>query len=205
MSNIPAQTDWYALRVPATKELIARRMLELMGHRAHVPVERRECRASRYARRREEREMPAFPRYVFASFAKQPDWRALLTAPTIQDVVRRDGEPAAIKHRELEPFMEPIQQKNGTVTPSWVRVGKLVRVATGVFATYEAMVTFIDPKTSAVHVAVRILGKPLHMVLQLSDIGPLDTNSERSHNKHRPNRQQPHGAELRAKPATRPK
>ena len=98
--------DWYALVVPAQKELAVRSMLEKAGLEVIVPVEMKWKRKGRHVRRAGrmvECEYPLMPRYVFVGFNGEPNWWYLRNLEfadgrkVVQSVLGYGGMPRPLK------------------------------------------------------------------------------------------------------------
>jgi transcription antitermination factor NusG len=94
--------EWYALVVPAQKELAVRSLLAKAGLEVIVPVEMKWKRKGRHVRRAGrmvECEYPLMPRYVFVGFSGQPNWWVIRNyqfpdgSKMVQGVLGTNGMP----------------------------------------------------------------------------------------------------------------
>lgn len=161
---------WYAMLATRRREFIVRDEVEALGFECFTPIEVREPRRRRGARRRSAPvAFPRLPGYVFANFEQIP-WQQLVRVNDFRGFVRKsvDGAqvPAPIPWEQieaaralstLEVIMEP---EPGALAPLFK--GQAVKIVQGPFAGlpttvddvvkdhYKALVDFLG-KACAVH------------------------------------------------------
>ena len=101
------------------------------GVRAFVPVELRNIRVSRHAKKTREIKLALIPEYVFVQFDGLPDWRRVLNLRHVKGYVEFGGIAGEIKHAEMQPFLRAAKIEQ--FQRSALRVGDQCEVVPGLF------------------------------------------------------------------------
>lgn len=168
--------DWYAIVVPAQKELAVRSMLAKAGLEVIVPVEMKWKRKGRHVRRAGrmvECEYPLMPRYVFVGFERQPDWWYLRNLEfadgrkVVQSVLGTNGMPKPLT-REAVDALKGLQFAIPTFNPhKGVRVGDTAQFIYGPMRGQIAKVRKIVAKRARVLVELFNSWKEITVPLEL--------------------------------------
>lgn len=135
---------WYAFRVPPQKEFVAKEIMRRRGYNAIVPIEIKQCRPNRYAKRKEPKEYPMLLGYLFIEVPQRVPWYDLFRYRIVQGVVGMGGRPTTIPEAAIGSLME----KSGTDIPhvyakntrTSFGVGDDVVVTHGPFCGFEGKV-----------------------------------------------------------------
>lgn len=135
------QFDWYALRVPPSKEFVAREILKRKGVATFLPVERVWRRRNKYTKVKELRQFPLMPRYVFTGFPKRvPIWFDVFALPVITGVVGINGEPKKLDDegmgrimRLYENAIDAPKEQKWMATHNEFKIGDDVQIMGGPF------------------------------------------------------------------------
>jgi transcriptional antiterminator NusG len=172
--------QWYAVKVhkgreEAVKEVLERRVrleaLEVVVGRILIPVERVvEIRNGR----RVERTRKLFPGYLLCELVLDDRVLALLREiPGVSDFVRSGSAPVPLSPTEAERFVAgPAEGKVNVILPDF-DPGDRVRILRGAFAQMEGEVAEVLADTGQIRVRVAILGRPVFLDLEASEILPL--------------------------------
>jgi transcriptional antiterminator NusG len=173
----PGGLQWYVVKVhtgreEAVKEALERRArleaLEAVVGRVLVPVERvAEIRNGRRA----ERTRKLFSGYLLGELALDDRVLALFREiPGVSDFVRGGSAPLPVNPTEAERFVAgPSEGKVNVILPDF-DPGDRVRVHRGTFAQMEGEVAEVLADTGQVRVRLEILGRPVLLDVEASEV-----------------------------------
>ncbi len=176
----PGGLQWYVVKVhsgreEAVKEALERRArleaLEQEVGRVLIPVERvAEIRNGRRA----ERTRKLFPGYVLCELVLDDRVLSLFREiPGVSDFVRGGATPLPLSPVEAERFVAGQAEGEVNVILPDFDPGDRIRVLRGAFAQMEGEVAEVLAGTGQVRVRVEILGRPVLLDVEASDILPL--------------------------------
>lgn len=99
------ESIWHALCVPSLMEFVVADACEAVGVRAFVPVELRNIRVSRHAKKTREIKLALIPEYVFVQFEGAPDFARVTSLRHVKGYVKFGEVAGEIKHAEMVPFL----------------------------------------------------------------------------------------------------
>jgi len=159
-------------REEAVKEALQRRVrmeaLEEVVGRILIPVERvAEIRNGRRA----ERTRKLFSGYVLCEIVLDDRLLALFREiPGVSDFVRSGATPAPLAATEAERLVATQSEEKVNVIVPDFDPGDRVRILRGAFAQMEGEVAEVLPDTGQVRVRVAILGRPVLLDMEASEI-----------------------------------
>ena len=178
-SSAPCQPGfrWYAVKVHSNHEEALRERLErcvrleslgdLVG-RILIPVEKV---AEIHRGRRAERTRKLFPGYLLCEIV--PDdrvWALFRATPGVTDFVRSGSTPVPLSPTEAERFVAGPSEGQVKVILPELDPGDRVRVLRGTFAQMEGEVAAVLADTGQVRVRLAILGRPVLLDLEASEV-----------------------------------
>jgi transcriptional antiterminator NusG len=176
-SSAPGGWQWYTIKVQSGREDAVKQALQ---HRTHVecldgvvgrlllPVENvAEIRGGS----RVERTRKLFPGYLLCELVLDDRVEALFREiPGVSDFIRSGYAPMPLSPMEAERLLVgQSQSKVEVIVPAFER-GDRVRVLRGTFATIEGEVAEVLADTCRVRVRLTILGRPVLLDLEASEI-----------------------------------
>jgi transcriptional antiterminator NusG len=173
----PGGWQWYVIKVhsgreEAVKEVLERRVrleaLEEAVGRILIPVERvAEIRNGRRA----ERTRKLFSGYLLCELVLDDRVLALFREiPGVSDFVRGGSTPLPLNPTEAERFVAGQSEGNVKVILPDFDPGDRVRVLRGTFAQMEGEVALVLADTGQVRVRVEILGRPVFLDMEASEV-----------------------------------
>lgn len=166
---------WYVLRVELHSELAVDKLLQDANVEHWLPfmkVEKRR-RGGRKKARREAVSMLAWPGYMFVRVVPEAEaWAGLRTLKGIVGVLGADEKPFPVKHDkvlQLKVFLEGNVIAMGEIA-SLLKLGQMVKVNAGPFASHNGTVVEWDEDAGTVGVDVMIFGRAVPITLGLDQI-----------------------------------
>lgn len=130
-TTLPAGHQWLILTVPPSKERAAEVMLSAAGLTIFLPTEMRMRRVSRHANRREPREYPSLPGYVFLGIRDFIPWNEIRRYRIIQTILGLNGYPICLEEEAMQSMLGAMDE--ATAPPRQIAVGDHCRVLSGPF------------------------------------------------------------------------
>lgn len=98
--------EWYALSVASQRERAVFHELDDIGVVPFCPMMTRNVRVSPFSKRREERQFPKIPGYVFVGFQGPEDWWLVKDVDRVRGRVGFDGQPSVIPCAQIQSLMD---------------------------------------------------------------------------------------------------
>jgi transcriptional antiterminator RfaH len=154
---------WYALNSKPMKEAFLSTQLALRRLESYFPAIR-----VKPVNPRARKIKPYFPGYVFARIDLEHEQRERFWFPGLAGVVSFDGIPSAVPDSLMDTIRRKVDQINASgVEPlSELQPGDTVRIQSGPFSGYEAILDARLSGAARVRLLLMILNKP-HMSLEL--------------------------------------
>jgi transcriptional antiterminator NusG len=137
-----------------------------------MKIEKRR-RSGRKKTAREALSMLAWPGYIFVRVVPSPEaWAGLRMVKGIVGVLGADEKPFPVKHEkvlQLKVFLEGNVIAMGEIA-SLLKLGQMVRINEGPFATHNGFVSEIDDEVGQLTVDVYIFGRAVPITLGLDQI-----------------------------------
>ncbi len=155
-SQIPADPQWYCVRVRPKQEAVTARMLRAeMGLEVFCPF-------VRFKRARRGGTMwvteGMFPGYLFGRFAFAESHRHVLSISGVSSIVRFGERPAVVPGAIVEELRAHVTGEETIVIPQEIAAGSEVRIVGGVYAGVTAVVSRVMPARERVAVLLEVLG-----------------------------------------------
>lgn len=151
---LPTDYQWLVLTVPPTKERLAENMLSGAGLTIFLPTEMRMRRVSRRAKRRELREYPTLPGYLFLGIRDFIPWYDIHRYTIIQTILGLNGSPICLEEEAMLKMLGAIAEKNAP--PRQIAVGDHCRVLSGPFVNHRVRIEEI--KGESVKIIISLFG-----------------------------------------------
>jgi transcription antitermination factor NusG len=152
-STLPTGYQWLVLLVPPAKERTAEVMLSAAGLTIFLPTEVRMCRVSRHAKRREPREFPALPRYLFLGVRGFIPWNDIRRyRAVIQQVLGWNGNPICLEEEAMVKMLTAMGEMEAAANarPRQITVGDHCRILSGPFANHKVRIEEIRGKRARI-------------------------------------------------------
>ncbi|TIT33828.1 MAG: hypothetical protein E5W76_25505 [Mesorhizobium sp.] len=166
---------WYVLRVALQSEMAVDKLLEDANVEHWLPF-MKVADKRRSGRKKEARKpisMLAWPGYMFVRVDPTAEaWAGLRTVKGIVGVLAAGEKPFPVKHEkvlQLKVFLEGNVMAMGEIALMF-KLGQLVRVNAGPFASHNATVFEIDEEAGTIGVDVMIFGRAVPITLGLDQI-----------------------------------
>lgn len=166
---------WYVLRTEPHAEIAVDKLLQDANVEHWLPfmkVEKRR-RSGRKKQAREAVSMLAWPGYIFVRIVPSPEaWAGLLTVKGVVGVLGANEKLFPVKHEkvlQLKVFLEGNVIAMGEIA-SLLKLGQMVRINEGAFATHNGFVSAIDDEAGTLSVDVYIFGRAVPITLGLDQI-----------------------------------
>lgn len=127
-----ATSTWIVLSVRPLTEFETAERLRDDGFSALVPTERKYVRISRYSRRREPRDYPLFPRYLFAGILG--NWREVLQDCDVVGILGKPERPYQLSAAEIawiHALADGQTEVTGMNLHNALRAGQWAQIAQG--------------------------------------------------------------------------
>lgn len=177
-SKVPAEMEWYSLRVISGKEKKAREALLYEAEEAglqdqigEVLVPSENVVEMREGKKRV-RNKVFFPGYVLVSLRLTKEVRYLIEkVPGIISFVGPKSEPVPLRDDEVSRILGEVQGKEGReVMARKYRVGDPIKVIDGPFVDFTGFVEEINDDKQKVKVTVSIFGRPTPVELDFLQV-----------------------------------
>ena len=162
---------WYCLLLAPRAETAARDRLEDAGFGVFLPLV---TIIRRHARRREARQVPAFPRYLFVRLdVAAPGWTRVYRLPgsgVLRIMGPRPETPAPLPAGTVERLQAAGWDRplGADATPALIEAGADVRVTDGPFVDHHGICQWSDG--TRVRVLLSLLGRQVPAVLPLRQV-----------------------------------
>jgi transcriptional antiterminator RfaH len=166
---------WFVVVCNPKCERMAQLGLRRAGYQTYLP---RTKRWVVHARKKEERENPLFPRYLFLGLRPDQDFWKMQGVYGVEGVVRFDGSPVRVSGAVLARILEREEagEFDFTSLPEVgleYRPGEMVRLSTGALAGFVAEVSAMLSK-GRVEVLVNFMGNIARAKVQATEVQRLD-------------------------------
>jgi len=177
-SKVPAEMEWYSLRVISGKEKKARETLLYEAEEAglqdqigEVLVPSENVVEMRDGKKRV-RNKVFFPGYVLVSLRLTKEVRYLIEkVPGIISFVGPKSEPVPLRDDEVSRILGEVQGKEGQeVMARKYRVGDPIKVIDGPFVDFTGFVEEVNDDKQKVKVTVSIFGRPTPVELDFLQV-----------------------------------
>jgi transcription antitermination factor NusG len=151
-STLPTGYQWLIALVPPAKERVAESMLSAAGLTVFLPVEVRMRRVSRHANRREPREYPALPSYLFLGVRGYIPWNDIRRYRIIQMILGVNGGPICLEEEAMTVMLTAMGEMAATANaaPRQIAVGDHCRILSGPFANHRVRIEEIKGKRARI-------------------------------------------------------
>ena len=174
MTGTEGALDWYCLRVPPQKEVMAAKILRYDGLVAEIPTEPRLRRKTRHCKQRIEIRYPVASGYLlFGTPASEPPpWRRVFRLHLIRSVVSVNGVPARLNLDGVARLLKHEWDQKPAYA-KWLRTGKefgvgeSVFILNGPFRDFELCVQ--DIRNGEAYFLVPLLGKMQELRIPIDD------------------------------------
>lgn len=176
--KVPAEMEWYSLRVISGKEKKTRETLlyeaeeaDLQEQIGEVLVPSENVVEMREGKKRV-RNKVFFPGYILVSLRLTKEVRYLIeNVPGIISFVGPKGEPVPLRDDEIGRILGEVQGKEGReVMARTYRVGDPIKVIDGPFVDFTGFVEEVNDDKQKVKVTVSIFGRPTPVELDFLQV-----------------------------------
>lgn len=177
-SKIPAEMEWYSLRVISGKEKKTREALLYEAEEAglasqigEILVPSENVVEMREGKKRV-RNKVFFPGYILVSLHLTKEVRFLVeNVPGVISFVGPKGEPVALRDEEVNRILGEVEGKEGReVMAHKYKVGDPIKVVDGPFVDFTGFVEEVNDDKQKVKVTVSIFGRPTPVELDFLQI-----------------------------------
>lgn len=153
---LPADPQWYCVRVRPKQEAVSARMLRT---EAGIEVF---CPFIRFKRARRGGTMwvteGMFPGYLFGRFAFAETHRHVVSITGVSTIVRFGEQPAVVPEDVIAELKAHVTGEETIVIPPQIEAGTEVKIVAGVYAGVKAVVSRVLPARERVAVLLEVLG-----------------------------------------------
>lgn len=151
---LPGGHQWLVVTVPPTKERLAENMLSAAGLTIFLPTEMRMRRVSRHANRKEPREYPSVPGYLFLGVRDFIPWNEIRRYRIIQTILGVNGNPICLEEQAMTTMLGKMAEP--AAPPRQIAVGDHCRVLSGPFLNHRIKIE--DIKGDRATFTINLLG-----------------------------------------------
>ena len=158
---------WYAVNVKPHQERLAEQNLQRLGVETFCP----QLKQSKVICRRPQVTIsPLFPGYLFARFRMEDQYRAVIYARGVRDVVAFGDTPAVIDEELIVAIKSRLHNGCVTVPASTFRPGQIVRIQEGPLHGLEAVFERELPCYQRAVLLLRALSYQARVVIDVAHI-----------------------------------
>lgn len=160
-------THWYAVNAKSHQERLAELNLQRLGVETFCPL----LRQRRVIRRRQQISIaPLFPGYLFARFRLEDQYRTVLYARGVRNIVAFGSIPASVDEDMIAALQSRLQSGYVTVPTSTFRPGQVVRIQEGPLHGLEAIFEREMPGYQRAVLLLRALSYQARVVVDMAHI-----------------------------------
>lgn len=163
----PGKMHWYAVNTKPHQEHLAEFNLQRFGVETFCPL----LKQSKVVRRRQQNSIsPLFPGYLFARFRIEEQYRAVLYARGVRNIVAFGSTPATVDEEMIEAMKCRLRNGYVTVPVSIFTPGQVVRIQEGPLHGLEAIFQREMPGYQRAVLLLRTLSYQARVVVDLAHI-----------------------------------